>query len=119
MAEILEYALVVMVSTLFVAGSVLVYTDDSSLESGLSLRATFYAVSGLVSKAITNGTAGATMAWPPSTVSCRDGLLAVEVGSSSMNESIPLGCGFTVPVPGGTHRVVFRTAASRLGAWVD
>jgi hypothetical protein len=119
MAEILEYTIVVMVSTLFVAGSVLVYDDYSSFESGLSSQVTLDAVSVLASRAIVNGSAAAAMSLPPTTLSCRDSVLSLKVGSSTLNESIPLGCNFTVAVPEGTHTVEFRTSASLLGVWVS
>ena len=48
MAETVEYALVVMVSALFVAGSIATYGAFASFESGVQFRAEFQAISALV-----------------------------------------------------------------------
>lgn len=114
MAELLEYALVVMVSTLFVAGSVAVYGGFSSFESGLSLRAAFDQVAALASKAIANGTSAATVPFPSSTITCQGGSLGVSLGGSTLSESVPLGCSFAVSVHGGVHTLKFRDDSSRL-----
>jgi hypothetical protein len=112
--ELLEYALVVMVSMLFVAGSVLVYGGFATFESGLSLRATFDGVSGLVSEAIANGSATATMSFPSSAITCQGGMLSMIIGGSSLSESVPLGCAFQVSVPGGVHTLEIRDDSSQL-----
>jgi hypothetical protein len=114
MVEILEYALVVMVSMLFVAGSVLVYGGFASFESGLSLHASFDGVSGLVSEAIANGSATATMTFPSSAITCQRGMLSMNIGGSSLTESVPLGCAFEVSVTGGVHTLEFRDDSSQL-----
>jgi len=114
MTEIVEYTLAVMASTLFVAGSVLVYGNYASFESGLSLRATFDAVSGLALRALQNGTAAATMSIPSSTIGCQGGVLEVRVGPNSQEERFPLGCQFDVSVPGGVHTLRFRVDDSQL-----
>lgn len=114
MVELLEYALVVMVSTLFVAGSVTVYGEFATFESGLSLHATFDGVSGLVSEAIANGTATATLAVPSATITCQGGRLGITAGGSSLEESIPLGCAFDVSITGGVHTLEFLDRSSQL-----
>ena len=114
MAVLIVYALVVMVSTLFVAGSVLVYGGFTAFESGLSLRAAFDGVSGLVSKAIANGSAFATMPIPSSTIECQGGTLSMTAGGSSINDTFPLGCAFAVSVPGGVRTIEFRDDSSQL-----
>lgn len=119
MTELVEYTLVVMVSTLFVAGSVLVYGNFSSFESGLSLRASFGAVYALASRALGNGSAQATLSLPSSVISCHRGVLGVSVGSLSENGSFPMGCDFTYTVPGGVHTLLFRADASQLDLSVD
>ena len=119
MTELVEYALVVMASTLFVAGSVLVYGNFSSFESGLSLRATFEEVSALASRAVENGSAQATLSMPGSVISCEGGVLSVEVGASSENETLPVGCGFVRAVPVGVHTLLFTSGSSWLGLSVE
>jgi len=114
MVELLEYALVVMASMLFVAGSVLFYGGFTTFESGLALHASFDGVSGLVSEAIANGSAVATMSIPSSAITCQGGMLSMKAGGSSLNESVPLGCAFEVSVPGGVHTLEFRDDSSQL-----
>ena len=114
MVEIVEYTLVVMVSTLFVAGSLLVYGGFTQFESGLSLHAAFGGVSGLVSKAIADGSAAATIPMPSSTLTCQGGTLCMRVGGSAINESIPLGCDFAVSVSACVHTLEFRDDSSQL-----
>jgi hypothetical protein len=114
MVELIEYALVMMASMLFVAGSVLTYDGFTTFESGLSLHASFDGVSGLVSEAIANGSATATMAIPSSAITCQGGKLSMKIGGSSLNESIPLGCAFEVSVPGGVRTLEFRDNSSQL-----
>lgn len=114
MAELVEYTLVVMASTLFVAGSVLVYGGFSSFESGVSLHATFAAVSSLASKAMEDGTAKGVVTLPGATIACHGGLLSVKVGSSSQNEALPLSCDFEETFSGGAATLVFTDESSRL-----
>ena len=114
MVELLEYAVVVMVSTLFVAGSALVYGGFTSFESGLSLRTAFRGVSELALDAIANGSATRTMSTPASVIACQGGTLSMKVGGSALNETIPAGCAFVVSVPAGVHTLVFRDPSSGL-----
>ena len=114
MVEIVEYAMVVMVSTLFVAGSIMVYGGFTAFESGLSLRAAFDGVSGLVSEAIANGSAAATLTVPTSAIACQGGRLSVTVGGGSIAEALPLECSFDVSVPGGVHTLRFLDESSQL-----
>ena len=114
MAEILEYALVVMVGSFFVAGSVAVYSGFSSAESGASVRAAYDEVYWLASRAVENGSAGAVLLLPPSTISCNGGVLTVGVGASAENGTVPAGCGFSVALDGGTHLLRFTDSASEL-----
>lgn len=108
MAELVEYCLALMVSTLLVAGSVEVYGNYSSFESTLALRAEFDAVSGLALKAAQNGSAIMTMSFPASTVSCHRGVITVSAAGSSLDGSLPVACAFTAGIPTGTHTLSFR-----------
>lgn len=114
MTEIVEYTLVVMVSTLFVAGSVVAYNSFSAFESGLQLRAAFAAVSGLASQAIENGSSRGTMTLPDSTISCAGGSLSLSSGASTEGQSVPIACDFAVKVTGGSHVLRFSERYSHL-----
>ena len=114
MVELLEYCLVVMVSTLLVAGSVAVYGDFSSFDSQLALRAEFGAISGGASEAVQNGSARLTTSVPPSSVACEGGVLVVSVAGASLNETLPVGCSFDVVVTGGVHTFTFGVSSETL-----
>ena len=114
MTEVVEYSLVVMVSTLFVAGSVMTYDSFSSFESGLQFRADFAAVSDLVSQAVHRGSSSATISLPTSTFRCQDGSLTMTSGSSVDSLLVPEGCDFVLEVKGGSHVVDFIVQSSQL-----
>jgi hypothetical protein len=61
MTELVEYTLVVMVSTLFVAGSAFVYNSFTGFEASLQLKAAFDAVSGTAIQAVEGGTGSAAI----------------------------------------------------------
>lgn len=119
MAELVEYSLVVMASTMFVAGSVLVYGNYSSFQAGLSMRAELQAVSALATRAAQNGSAAATLSVSASTLSCQGGVLTVSVGRSSQSVTIAATCGFAVSISGGVHRLAFTCSASGLALAVS
>ena len=114
MAELVEYCLALMVSTLLVAGSVEEYGNYTSFESGLALRAEFDAISGLALKAAENGSASMTMSVPSSTVACHRGVITVSAGGASLEESLPVACAFTAGIPTGTHTFAFKDSSTVL-----
>lgn len=107
MVELIEYSLVVLVSTLFVAASVLSFGAFSSFEGGVNLRAEYTALSALAQEAVGGGSSRAVLSLPQSTVSCQAGVLTVASGSYSQRGGIGTHCSFSVAVQGGTHAVVF------------
>ncbi len=119
MAETVEYALVVMASALFVAGSVATYGSFSTFESGVQFRAEFQAVSALASAALVNGSSRGTYALPASTISCESGVLSVAAGSMSRSLSIGSPCEFLVVTTQGSHTLSFSMQSSRLTLAVD
>ncbi len=110
MAELLEYSIAVMVSTLFVVASVTVYSSFTSFEAGLQLRAAFQSLSGLASQALEDGSAKATISVPGSTLTCVGGTLELSTGGSTMTQKLPVGCDFSVGVPAGTRTFAFSVA---------
>jgi len=114
LAELIEYALAVMASMLVVAGSVVLYNSFASYESGLQLRETFSTVSGLVDRALQNGTERATLALPTSTIGCEEGTLYIRIGSEGISQSISAACNFQASVASGSYSVDFRTDSGRL-----
>ena len=114
MTELVEYSLVMMVSTLFIAGSAATYGTFSSFEAGLQFRAAFAAVSGLASEAVMNGSSAASVSLPALTIRCQGGGLSVASGSLSETQNLPVACDFSVVVSGGPHVVRFSENSSRL-----
>lgn len=119
MAELVEYSLVVMVSTLFITGSVATYVSLSSFESGIQLRETFASVSGLALQAMENGSARAALTSPQSAIRCANGFLSVSMGDSTEGQSLPIGCDFGFQLSGGTHLLRFSEQASQLDLSVN
>ena len=119
MTEIIEYALVVMVSTLFVTGSAVVYDSFAYFESNLQLRGTYATLSELAARAVDSGTASARLSLPPSTIGCERGSLTLDFGSRGLAASVPANCGFEVSVAGGEHELVFTSAHGTLSLQVS
>jgi hypothetical protein len=119
MAETVEYALVVMASAFFVAGSVATYSSFSSFESGVQFRAEFQAISTLASTAVVNGSSTETLSLPASTISCESETLYLQSGSLNRNASLGVPCDFHISVPQGVSTLTFSISSSRLVALVD
>jgi hypothetical protein len=114
LTELVEYCLVVMVSTSFVAGSVVAYNAFSSFESGLQLRATFAEVSALAAQAVDEGSSRATLSLPASTIECGHDSLQVSTGPAAISESLPVDCDFSLNVGAGLHTILFTTRSAQL-----
>jgi hypothetical protein len=119
MTEIVEYSLVVIVSTLFVAGSVLTYDSFSSFVSELQVRTEFASVTTLASQAMSNGSSRATLTLPSSVITCSGGSLTVSSGTAAEWGTLPVGCGFAVQVAAGAHVVRFTRSPSGLALSVS
>ena len=119
MAETVEYALVVLASALFVAGSVVTYGSFSSFESTLQFKAEFQAVSALASAALVNGSSRESLSLPTSSIACGAGILSVVAGSMNGSLEVGLPCDFHVNVTQGNHLLVFSVRAASLTAEVS
>jgi hypothetical protein len=119
MTEIVEYSLVVVVSALFVTGSVVVFNSFSSFESGLQLRATFAAISGVALQAVDSGSAKATMSIPASTIWCEHDSLTMSTGSATVAGDLPIDCNFSLNVGGGLHTLLFTRHSTLLSLSVS
>jgi hypothetical protein len=114
MAEIVEYTLVVMVSVLFVSGSIATYDSFSAFESSLQFRADSAALARLASQAALNGSSEATLTLPSSTLGCQGGELKFTSGTFSAVQGVPLACDFTASLTAGAHPVRFYGNGSEL-----
>jgi hypothetical protein len=118
MAEILEYTLVFMVSTLFVTGSVATYNSFSSWASELQFHEAFGAISGLATQALSNGSSRGTMNLPQSTVQCYGGSMTFGTKSFSSTQNFPANCSFSVNLEAGVHTLAFTGESSELSLTV-
>jgi hypothetical protein len=114
MVEVIEYTLVVLVSALFVAGSVTTYDSFSSYESGLNAKAEFSAITAMASLAVENGTSTGTIVLPRSSLSCASGTLSFTSGSVTLSASLGVPCGFAYALDNGAHRLDFAMKESSL-----
>ena len=118
MAEILEYCLVIMVSTLFVAGSVATYDAFSGSASALEFSLATSSISKLAADAIANGSATGAVAVPASTLRCEDGALSLTSGTLAGGVQLPAACDFTLAVQGGVRSFSFHYGGRMLTASV-
>jgi hypothetical protein len=111
LAEIVEYTLVVLVSALFVGGSVATYDSFSSFTSGLQLRLDSASVAKLADEAVTNGSAAMTLTVPPSTLTCQGGVLSLTSSGFSQSHAVSAGCDFRFSLHGvQTLRFAYRSS---------
>lgn len=118
MAELVEYCLVFLVSSLFVAGSVVTYDSFSAFASGLQLRAASSSVSRLAAEAVTDGSSSGAVNVPTTTIRCTDGVLVFASGGQTVQQGVGADCDFALGVPGGTHSFTFQYASQRLNLTV-
>jgi len=119
MAEIVEYVLAVMASTLLLTGSVFVYNSFASYESALQLRGAFSAVAQVVDGALVNGRATSALPLPESTIGCEESTFYVSVGAGAISQAIPAQCDFQARISAGTHLVSFTTVSGQLNITVS
>lgn len=114
MAEILEYCLVFLVSTLFVAGSVATYGSFSGFASGLQFRAASTSIARLANEAVSDGSATGSVSVPASTLRCEGGVLVISSGSMADQQGIRANCDFALEVAGGVHSFGFHFQGEEL-----
>ncbi|MDG6902205.1 MAG: hypothetical protein JRM80_09630 [Nitrososphaerota archaeon] len=114
MVELLEYTMVLLVSTLFVAGSAETYSIFSGYYSGLEFRAASSSVFSLATEALAGGSAAGSVSVPRSTVSCSGGVLTFASGGTSRTEATGESCDFSLDVQAGVRAFDFAFTAGRL-----
>lgn len=114
MAELVEYCLVFLVSSLFVAGSVATYDSFSGFTSGLEFRTASASISRLASDALASGSASGAFAVPSSTVSCEGGVLTFVSEGMALRQAVGATCDFSASLQGGVHAFGFSYDDSRL-----
>ena len=114
LAEILEYTLVVLVSSLMAGFSFEAFGGFASASSNAADQAAYVTVVTLARTAVEQGTATGTVSVPGATIGCSGG--AVGLSAAGFTRSSPLGvsCGFADQVVGGTVQLTFRYAFGSL-----
>jgi len=114
LVEVIEYALVVLASSMLAFFSVGVYGGLASALGPASEEATFASVVSLADAAVEHGTAGAALSFQNAMIECGSSVLTFSSGSSSLNSTLPVGC--SVPSTGlnGVERLTFSFSGNLL-----
>ncbi len=107
MVEVVEYALVVLASSLFAGASLAALGLFGSFQGSLSQRSSAAAVAGLAWEAIQNGTASGTVPMRDGAISCYQGNLTVYSEGEAFSKAVPASCHFSLPVSAGSRKVSF------------
>jgi hypothetical protein len=114
MVEIIEYCLVVLVSTLLAAASLLTFGRFAASQIESESALSFSSLASLVDRAISNGTSRASLLLPSLVVSCHSGVFAVVLQNLQRIKTIPLGCNFSQEIDPGPHLVEFSVQSMTL-----
>ena len=114
MAEITEYTLAALVSTLLIGGSALTYSTFVKYEASSEAAASLAALVGLAYQALEQGYSNSTIFLPTSTVSCAGSVLSLAYANSTLSSTLPAECSFDLSIPGGEHTVAFFGRSSML-----
>lgn len=107
MAEVLEYAFVLLASSLLLFFSAATYRSFSGTVSSAEFHASFASVVGTAANAVETGSSSLTLVLGRSTLSCHDGQLALASGSLSSTYQLPVTCDFSVSPPSGSVTLSF------------
>jgi hypothetical protein len=114
LAEITEYTLAVLVSTLLVGGSAVAYSAFARFEASSEVDASLSALVGLANDAVVNGHSSSTLLLPSSTLTCEHRVLTITSGNDTASSPIGGDCDFVMGISGGTHTISFDGRPSGL-----
>lgn len=115
MAELLEYALVVLTSTLVVGFSVVSYSGYASSVDSAARRAALSSYVALAFGAVEHGRSSASLTLEDASLSCDSGSLVFRSGALMGGATLPAGCHFSYPDVTGTHTLTFVYSSGVLG----
>ncbi|MBI3841531.1 MAG: hypothetical protein HY297_06255 [Thaumarchaeota archaeon] len=115
----MEYSLVVIVSTLFVGGSLATYQAYSRFESTVEDRAAFSSIVDVARQALANGSSYASIAVPDGSISCSAGALQFESSNEALTARLPASCAFFAEFSRGRHVFSFSSLALALSLAVS
>jgi hypothetical protein len=107
LAEVTEYTLAVLFSTILVGGSAVAYATFARFESTSEADASLSALVGLADEAALSGHASSTLLLPSSTLTCDGRIMSLTVGNATVSSALALPCDFVMRIPGGLHDVAF------------
>ena len=114
MVEVLEYALVVVASSILMFFSVSVYSGLATEFGPAADQATFASVVALANAATEHGSASATFLFSGAKLWCTSGVLTFATERYSQNSSLPVGCSFGPVDLSGDRRVTFDSSGGLL-----
>jgi hypothetical protein len=114
LVEVLEYALVVVVSSLLAFFSVGVYSGLASSLGPASDEAAFATVVSLANAAVEHGSASATLAFSDAVLGCSASLLTLSSGKYSQNSTLPTDCHIPSSELSGQRQLTFSFSGTLL-----
>jgi len=107
LVEVLEYALVVLVSSLVAGFSFGVYTGLASRVGPTTDEAAFASVVVLASAAVEHGSSSSTLVFANATIGCGPGAITFSTGTYSSSAPLPVDCSFAPQYISGTKQLTF------------
>lgn len=114
LAELLEYALVILVSGLVASFSVVLGSTFSTSVAGAGDRVAYSSYASTAYAALEQGSASTSLSFSEASLYCRSGSLGFESPSFSANASLPVACDFSYPHLTGTYALLFSYGGGRL-----
>jgi hypothetical protein len=114
LVEVLEYALVVVASSLLAFFSVGVYSGLASALGPASDEAAFASVVSLASAAVEHGSASATLTFSDAVIGCSAGVLTLSSGKYSQNSTLPTECSIPQIGLSGQRQLTFSFSGTLL-----
>ncbi len=116
MVELLEYSLVVLVSSMMIGFSVVATGSFTTFSRTLDDRAAFSALTAAALDAIEQGSASASVSLASATLSCSSGTFSISSPYYSASASLPSGCDFTFGRLDGSYTFSFTASSGQLGS---
>ena len=114
MVEVLEYALVVLASSILMFFSVGVYSGLASALGPATDEATFASVVALANGAIEHGSASARLYFDNASIGCNSGTLTFATAKYSQNSSLTVNCSFPPQEVNGATQLTFECSGDLL-----
>ena len=114
MAEVLEYSLVVLLSTVLTVFSVGVYGSLSAAVGPATDEADFASVVALANAAVEHGVSSSALVFDHARIRCEAGTITLAADGYSQNASLPVGCSVPWVDVSGARQLTFNYSASLL-----